>query len=106
MARRTTGRSLADGTIDVLFEVWSEGREEEIDPWVESLAVTSLGVLGVLGRNGWFLSSFAMDDYEPYASYRGFKRLVSFFFFFFIFFPFPFPFPFQTSKHFSLVATV
>uniref|UniRef100_A0A7S4PGY8 G-protein coupled receptors family 3 profile domain-containing protein n=1 Tax=Paramoeba aestuarina TaxID=180227 RepID=A0A7S4PGY8_9EUKA len=65
---------LADGSVDVLFEVWSEGREDEIEPYLKSLEVADIGVLGVLGRNGWFMSSFALDDNEAYASYRPFQR--------------------------------
>ena len=65
---------MADGTSDIALEVWDEGREAEIDPLVKRRITSRIGSLGVLGRNGWMLASFAMDEYEPYASWRPLTR--------------------------------
>ena len=65
---------MEDGTCDVSLEVWDEGREEEIGPFVGRRALSRIGSLGVIGRNGWFMTKYAVDEIESYASYRPFAR--------------------------------
>ena len=65
---------MEDGTCDVSFEVWEDGREELIKSFIDRRAVSRIGSLGVIGRNGWFITKYAVDGYEPFASYRPFAR--------------------------------
>ena len=71
---------IAEGRKDVNLEVWTH-TETEIPPsiWFENRSLVSAGALGVIGRSGWYMSKFAIDQKHDFASYRGFLEFVFFF---------------------------
>tara|TARA_R110002050_G_scaffold127037_2_gene247873 strand:+ start:864 stop:1088 length:225 start_codon:yes stop_codon:yes gene_type:complete len=53
---------LADGSVDATLEVWTEGYEAVIQEYLASKKVRPAGTLGVLGRNGWYMPKYAVDE--------------------------------------------
>lgn len=64
---------LADGTLDAVLEVWPSGLTDTENAFVEDGSVVSLGELGAVGKIGWFVPSYVVDEYPELATWEGYK---------------------------------
>lgn len=73
---RDTSRMLSDlsaGELDAVLEIWPSGLEPREQATIDEGAVASLGELGVVGKTGWYVPRYLIDedptleDWEAYA---------------------------------------
>ena len=63
---------LADGTADAVLEIWPSGITESEQAFFDDGSVENLGELGAVGRIGWFVPSYVIDENPALASWEGF----------------------------------
>jgi len=74
--------AIANGDIHASLEVWPSGRTEEIQQYtVQGDTVENGGPLGVVGKIGWFVPGYMLDEYPKLATWKASRprnrRLVS-----------------------------
>ncbi len=63
---------LSDGTVDAVLEIWPSGVTEEENAYFDAGSVVKLGDLGAIGRIGWFVPSYVIDEHPDLATWEGF----------------------------------
>ncbi len=63
---------LSDGTADAVLEVWPSGITESEQAFFDDGSVENLGELGAVGRIGWFVPSYVIDENPELASWEGY----------------------------------
>lgn len=63
---------LADGTLDAVLEIWPSGITEAENEFFENGSVNEIGELGAVGRIGWFVPQYVIDDDPSLASWEGY----------------------------------
>ncbi len=63
---------LADGTADAVLEIWPSGITESEQAFFDDGSVENIGELGAVGRIGWFVPSYVIDENPDLASWEGF----------------------------------
>ncbi len=62
------------GEIDAVLEVWTTGSADPYATYVEDLGtVEDVGELGVIGRIGWFMPAYVLEDHPEFATWEGIK---------------------------------
>jgi glycine betaine/proline transport system substrate-binding protein len=66
--------SMAAGDVHAALEVWPSGHAANVADYIDSGAgVENLGELGVVGKIGWFVPSYVVDEHPELATWEGFK---------------------------------
>jgi glycine betaine/proline transport system substrate-binding protein len=63
---------LSDGTVDAVLEIWPSGVTDEENAYFDAGSVVKLGDLGAVGRIGWFVPSYVIDEHPDLATWEGF----------------------------------
>ncbi len=63
---------LADGTLDAALEIWPSGITESEQAFLDDGSVESLGDLGAVGRIGWFVPSYVIEQNPELATWEGY----------------------------------
>ncbi len=64
---------LADGTLDAVLEIWPSGVTEAETSYFDSGDVVNIGELGAIGKIGWFVPKYVIDEHPELATWEGFK---------------------------------
>ncbi|MFZ1982038.1 MAG: ABC transporter substrate-binding protein [Smithella sp.] len=65
---------LAKGELDASLEVWPSGHIEDIKKYiVEQKTVQNMGLLGVVGKIGWYIPTYMVEKHPSLATWVGFK---------------------------------
>ncbi len=64
---------LSDGTLDAVLEVWPSGLSDTEKAFIDDGSVVELGKLGAVGKIGWFVPSYVIDEHPELASWEGYK---------------------------------
>ncbi|MFW2382516.1 MAG: ABC transporter substrate-binding protein [Acidimicrobiales bacterium] len=64
---------MADGTLDAVLEIWPSGITDAENAFFDEGTVEKLGDLGAIGRIGWFVPSYVIDENPDLASWEGYK---------------------------------
>lgn len=66
--------AIADNDISAALEVWPSGHGDNIANYIEGdeQLIESLGDLGVVGKIGWFMPQYMVDQNPDYATWEGF----------------------------------
>lgn len=73
---------LAKGELDASLEVWPSGHMDDIRKYiVEQKTIQNMGLLGVVGKIGWYIPAYMVEKHPSLATWVGFKdpHLVSLF---------------------------
>jgi glycine betaine/proline transport system substrate-binding protein len=64
---------LSDGTLDAVLEIWPSGVVAEEQAYIDDGSVVNIGELGVIGKIGWFMPKYMVDEHPELATYEGFQ---------------------------------
>lgn len=64
---------LSDGTLDAVLEIWPSGITDDEQAFFDDGSVENIGDLGAIGRIGWFVPSYVIDDNPELATWEGYK---------------------------------
>ncbi|MCA1735957.1 MAG: ABC transporter substrate-binding protein [Actinobacteria bacterium] len=64
---------MADGTIDAALENWPSGITADEQAFLDEGTVVDIGELGVVGKIGWFVPSYVIDEHPELATWEGFQ---------------------------------
>jgi glycine betaine/proline transport system substrate-binding protein len=63
---------LADGTADAVLEIWPSGITDSEQAFFDDGSVVHLGELGAVGRIGWFVPDYVIDENPELATWEGY----------------------------------
>ncbi len=63
---------LADGTLDVVLEIWPSGVTDAEQSYFDDGSVVNIGNLGAVGKIGWFVPDYVIDDNPALATWEGY----------------------------------
>lgn len=63
---------MADGTLDAVLEIWPSGVTDAENAYFDDGSVVDLGELGAVGKIGWFVPSYVVEDNPALASWEGY----------------------------------
>jgi glycine betaine/proline transport system substrate-binding protein len=67
--------ALATGDLSASLEVWPSGHAENVKQYIdEQKVVENGGELGVVGKIGWFIPKYMVDEHPELATWEGFKN--------------------------------
>ena len=69
-------QSLVEGDLDAVLEVWPSTVTDRDQRFFDSGKVTSLGELGSIGKVGWFVPSYMVEENPSLATWEGFDDPV------------------------------
>ncbi len=64
---------LADGTLDVVLEIWPSGVTDAERTYFDDGSVVDIGELGAVGKIGWFVPEYVIDDNPALATWEGYN---------------------------------
>jgi glycine betaine/proline transport system substrate-binding protein len=64
---------MADGTLDAVLEIWPSGVTEDEQAFIDEGSVVNLGELGAVGKIGWFVPSYVVEEHPELATWEGFQ---------------------------------
>jgi glycine betaine/proline transport system substrate-binding protein len=64
---------LADGSVDVVFELWPSGVTADEQAYLDDGTVVDMGELGAVGKIGWFVPQYVIDEHPELATWEGFQ---------------------------------
>ncbi len=64
---------LTDGDLDAVLEIWPSGVTEAEQSYFADSSVVNLGDLGTVGKIGWFVPRYVIDEHPELATWEGFK---------------------------------
>jgi glycine betaine/proline transport system substrate-binding protein len=64
---------MADGTLDAVLEIWPSGVTEDEQAFIDEGSVVNLGDLGAVGKIGWFVPSYVVEENPELATWEGFQ---------------------------------
>ncbi|MGQ0849120.1 MAG: glycine betaine ABC transporter substrate-binding protein [Actinomycetota bacterium] len=64
---------LSDGTVDAVLELWPSGITDDERAYLEEGTVVDAGELGTIGKIGWFVPSYVIDEHPELATWEGFQ---------------------------------
>ncbi len=64
---------MADGTVDAALENWPSGITADEQAFIDEGTVVNIGELGVVGKIGWFVPSYVIDEHPELATWEGFQ---------------------------------
>ena len=63
---------MADGTLDAVLEIWPSGVTDAETAYFDEGSVVNIGELGAVGKIGWFVPSYVIDEHPELATWEGF----------------------------------
>jgi glycine betaine/proline transport system substrate-binding protein len=63
---------LADGSLDAVLEVWPSGLTDTENAFIDDGSVVNVGELGAVGRIGWFVPSYVIEEHPELATWEGY----------------------------------
>ena len=63
---------LSDGSLDVALELWPSGVTEDEQAFIDDGTVVNIGDLGAIGKIGWFVPQYVIDEHPDLATWEGF----------------------------------
>ncbi len=64
---------LADGSVDAVLEIWPSGVTEAEEAYFNDGTVNNIGPLGAVGKIGWFVPQYVLDEHPELATWEGYK---------------------------------
>jgi glycine betaine/proline transport system substrate-binding protein len=64
---------LADGTVDAVLELWPSGITADEQAFLDDGTVVDIGDLGAVGKIGWFVPQYVVDEHPELATWEGFQ---------------------------------
>jgi glycine betaine/proline transport system substrate-binding protein len=64
---------MADGTLDAVLEIWPSGVTDAEQAYYDDGSVVRLGELGAVGKIGWFVPSYVIDEHPELATWEGYQ---------------------------------
>lgn len=64
---------MADGTLDAVLEIWPSGVTDAENAYFDEGSVVNLGELGAVGKIGWFVPQYVIDEHPELATWEGFQ---------------------------------
>ncbi len=64
---------LADGTLDAVLEIWPSGITADEQAYFDDGSVVDLGDLGAVGKIGWWVPDYVLEEYPTLATWEGFE---------------------------------
>ncbi|MFP5331296.1 MAG: glycine betaine ABC transporter substrate-binding protein [Acidimicrobiia bacterium] len=64
---------MADGTLDAVLEIWPSGVTDAENAYFDEGTVVNLGELGTVGKIGWFVPSYVIDENPELATWEGYQ---------------------------------
>ena len=63
---------MADGTLDAVLEIWPSGVTDAENAYFDDGSVVNIGELGTVGKIGWFVPSYVIDENPALATWEGY----------------------------------
>lgn len=63
---------MSDGSLDAALEIWPSGVTEDEQAFLDDGSVLNIGELGTVGKIGWFVPSYVIEEYPELATWEGF----------------------------------
>jgi len=63
---------MADGTLDAVLEIWPSGVTDAEEAYFDEGSVVNIGELGTIGKIGWFVPSYVIDENPALATWEGY----------------------------------
>lgn len=64
---------LSDGSLDAVLEIWPSGVTADEQAFIDDGSVLNIGELGTIGKIGWFVPQYVIDEHPELATWEGFK---------------------------------
>lgn len=64
---------LSSGELDANVELWPSGISADEQAYIDDSSVVNMGELGAVGKIGWFVPQYAIDNYPSLATWEGLK---------------------------------
>ena len=64
---------MSDGTLDAALEIWPSGITEDEQAFFDDGSVVNIGELGAVGKIGWFVPSYVIEEHPELATWEGFQ---------------------------------
>lgn len=64
---------MSDGSLDAALEIWPSGVVAEEQAFIDDGSVVNIGELGTVGKIGWFVPSYVVEDNPELATWEGFQ---------------------------------
>ena len=64
---------LSNGDADAVLEFWPSGLSEDEQKYFDDGTVVEIGELGAVGRIGWYVPDYVLEEYPELATWEGFK---------------------------------
>ncbi|CAN5864781.1 ABC transporter substrate-binding protein [soil metagenome] len=64
---------LSDGSLDAALEIWPSGVTADEQAYFDDGTVVDIGELGTVGKIGWFVPQYVLDEFPALASWEGFQ---------------------------------
>lgn len=64
---------LSDGTLDAVLEIWPSGITDDEQAFFDDGSVENIGGLGAIGRIGWFVPSYVIENNPELATWEGYQ---------------------------------
>jgi glycine betaine/proline transport system substrate-binding protein len=64
---------LADGSLDAVLEIWPSGVTDAETAYFDDGSVVNLGELGAVGKIGWFVPKYVVDEHPELATWEGYE---------------------------------
>lgn len=64
---------MADGTLDAVLEIWPSGVTNAETAYFDDGSVVDMGELGAVGKIGWFVPSYVIDENPALATWEGYQ---------------------------------
>ncbi|HSH11141.1 MAG TPA: glycine betaine ABC transporter substrate-binding protein [Ilumatobacter sp.] len=63
---------MADGSLDAVLEIWPSGVTDAEQAYFDDGTVNNIGELGAVGKIGWFVPRFVIDEHPELATWEGY----------------------------------
>lgn len=63
---------MSDGTLDAVLEIWPSGLTDAENTYFNDGSVVNIGELGAIGKIGWFVPRYVIDEHPELATWEGF----------------------------------
>jgi glycine betaine/proline transport system substrate-binding protein len=63
---------MADGTLDAVLEIWPSGVTDAENAYFNDGSVVNIGELGAIGKIGWFVPSYVVEQHPELATWEGY----------------------------------
>jgi glycine betaine/proline transport system substrate-binding protein len=64
---------MADGSLDAVLEIWPSGVTDAETAYFDEGSVVNIGDLGAVGKIGWFVPQYVIDEHPELATWEGFQ---------------------------------